>query len=89
MPSVRGIITIEHTTIMMMQHIDGIQFEGDRKYLLQRLCEHQKQMQIMSQQLDGDVNICKPWKQERFRGLGDDAKTLGVVVNVVVATLIN
>jgi hypothetical protein len=55
----------------------------------QRLCEHQKQMQIMSQQLDGDVNICKPWKQERFRGLGDDAKTLGVVVNVVVATLIN
>jgi hypothetical protein len=55
----------------------------------QRLCEHQKQMQILSQQLDGDVNICKPWKQERFRGLGDDAKTLGVVVNVIVATLIN
>jgi hypothetical protein len=46
-------------------------------------------MQIMSQQLDGDVNICKPWKQERFRGLDDVAKTLDVVVNVVVATLIN
>jgi len=46
-------------------------------------------MQILSQQLDGDVNICKPWKQERFRGLGDDAKTLCVVVNVVVATLIH
>ena len=46
-------------------------------------------MKILSQQLDGDVKVCKPWKQERFRGLDDVAKTLGVVVNVVVATLLN
>ena len=55
----------------------------------QRLGEHTRHLQILSQQLDGDVKVCKPWKQERFRGLGDDAKTLGVVVNVVVATLIH
>ena len=46
-------------------------------------------LQILAQQLDGDVKVCKPWKQERFRGPDDVAKMLGVVVSVVVATLLD
>ena len=55
----------------------------------QRWGENKRNLQILSQQLDGDVKICKPWKQERFRGLDDVAKTPSVVVNVVVATLLD
>ena len=54
----------------------------------QRWGGNQRNLQILSQQLDGDVKVCKQWKQERFRGLDDVAKTLGVVVNVLVATLL-
>ena len=51
--------------------------------------ENKRNLQIQTQQLDGDVKVCKPWEQERFRGPDDVAKMLGVVVSVVVATLLD
>ena len=48
-----------------------------------------KEICRLAQQLDGDVKVCKPWKQELFGGPDDVAKTLGVFLSVVVATLLD